>query len=154
VQDVPAADRVPGDHRHDRLGQPADLHVQVGHVEPAYRVLSARVGQVARVTTDPLVTTGAERVRALSGEHDDPYRAVLAGPGERVGDLDQRLRPEGVAHLRPGDRDLRDAVAAVVEADVVIRPDRRPVHRQAGLGDPHGQAIVRPPLTDSVWPVM
>ena len=28
-----AADRVAGDHRHDRLGQPADLHVQVGHVK-------------------------------------------------------------------------------------------------------------------------
>ena len=33
VQHVPAADRVAGDHRHDRLRQAADLHVQVGHVE-------------------------------------------------------------------------------------------------------------------------
>ena len=37
VQHVTAADRVAGHHRDDRLGQPADLHVQVGHVEPADR---------------------------------------------------------------------------------------------------------------------
>jgi hypothetical protein len=30
---------------------------------------------------------------------------------ERVGDLDQRLGPERVAHLGPVDRDLRDPVA-------------------------------------------
>ena len=33
VQHVAAADRVAGDHRDDRLRQPADLHVQVGDVE-------------------------------------------------------------------------------------------------------------------------
>ena len=33
VQHVAAADRVAGDHRDDRLGQPADLDVQVGDVE-------------------------------------------------------------------------------------------------------------------------
>ena len=33
VQDVPAADRVAGDHRDDRLGQAPDLDVQVGDVE-------------------------------------------------------------------------------------------------------------------------
>ena len=35
VQDVAAADRVAGDHRHDRLRQAADLDVQVGDVEAA-----------------------------------------------------------------------------------------------------------------------
>ena len=35
VQHVPAADRVAGHHRHDRLGQPPHLDVQVGHVEAA-----------------------------------------------------------------------------------------------------------------------
>ena len=37
VQHVAAADRVAGDHRHHRLGQPADLDLQVGHVEAADR---------------------------------------------------------------------------------------------------------------------
>ena len=35
VQHVAAADRVAGDHRDDRLGQPAHLDVQVGDVEAA-----------------------------------------------------------------------------------------------------------------------
>ena len=38
VQHVAAADRVPGDHRDDRLWQPADLDVEVGDVEAADRV--------------------------------------------------------------------------------------------------------------------
>ena len=43
VQHVAAADRVAGDHRHDRLGQPADLDVQVGDVEaPDARAAGAR----------------------------------------------------------------------------------------------------------------
>ena len=33
VQHMPASDRVAGDHRHDRLRQPANLDVQVGDVE-------------------------------------------------------------------------------------------------------------------------
>ena len=37
VQHVAAADRVAGDHRDDRLGQAADLDVQVGDVEAADR---------------------------------------------------------------------------------------------------------------------
>ena len=37
VQHVAAADRVAGDHRDDRLGSAAHLHVQVGHVEAADR---------------------------------------------------------------------------------------------------------------------
>jgi hypothetical protein len=36
-----------------------------------------------------------------------------------LGELDDGLRPEGVAHLGPVDRDLRDAVAAELVADVL-----------------------------------
>ena len=43
VQHVPAADRVAGDHRHHRLRQPADLDVQVGHVEAAHAGLVIEV---------------------------------------------------------------------------------------------------------------
>ena len=64
MQHVPAADRVAGDHRHDRLGQPADLHVQVGHVEApdARRLPASSSCQVARVAAHALVAAGAERL--------------------------------------------------------------------------------------------
>ena len=42
VQDVAAADRVAGDHRHHRLRQAADLDVQVGDVEAADAAAAAR----------------------------------------------------------------------------------------------------------------
>jgi hypothetical protein len=54
VQHVAAADGVAGDHRDDRLGQPAHLHVQVGHVEATGRPL-ARLGLVAVVAAHALV---------------------------------------------------------------------------------------------------
>jgi hypothetical protein len=47
---------------------------------------------------------------------------------ERVGDLDDRLRPERVAHLRAGDRDLRDAVAGQLEPNVLVLAGRCPGH--------------------------
>ena len=58
---VPAADRVPGDHRDHRLGQPADLHLEVEHVEPADAVVVA----VAVVAAHALVAAGAERLGTL-----------------------------------------------------------------------------------------
>ena len=110
VQHVAAADRVAGDHRHDRLGQPADLHVQVGDVE-APDACAGRpvvVVEVAGVAAHALVAARAEGVRPLAGEHDHADLGVLARVLERAGDLDDRARAEGVAHLRAGDRDLRD----------------------------------------------
>ena len=109
VQHVAAADRVARDHRHDRLRQPAHLDVQVGDVEaPDAREAVALVLQVAGVAAHALVAAGAERVRALAGEHDHADRLVLAGALERLGDLDDRARAERVADLGPRDRDLRD----------------------------------------------
>ena len=78
VQHVAAADRVAGDHRDDRLGQAADLDVQVGDVEaPDGAGLPGSV-DVARVAAHALVAAGAERERALAGEDDDADRRVLA----------------------------------------------------------------------------
>ena len=109
MQHVPAADRVPGHHRHDRLGQAADLHVQVGHVEAPHR---ARAGlalvQVARVAAHALVAARAERIRTLAGQHDHADLGVLARVLQRSGDLHHGARAEGVSHLRPRDRDLGD----------------------------------------------
>ena len=62
-----AADGVPGDHGDDRLGQPADLDLEVENVEPADPApADLVVAEVAVVAADPLVPAGAERVRALA----------------------------------------------------------------------------------------
>src|SRR5664279_2043511 len=123
VQHVPAADRVAGDHRHDRLGQPADLHVQVGDVKaPDAGAGRSSIGrsvvvEVARVAAHALVAARAERVGTLAGQHDHADLRVLARVLQRARDLHDRARAKGVSHLRAGDRDLRDAVGALV-ADV------------------------------------
>ena len=74
---------------------------------------------VAVVAADALVATGAEGLVARTGEDDHADAGVVAGPVERVLQLEQRLRPEGVAHLGPVDRDLGDPLGGVVE-DVVV----------------------------------
>ena len=127
VQHVAAADRVAGHHRHHRLGQPADLHVQVGDVE-APDARAAR--DVAGVAAHALVAAGAERVRALAGQHDHADLAVLARLVQRVGDLDQRLGPERVADLRAIDGDLGDPLGDLV-ADVLVLARGRPFDRHA-----------------------
>ena len=110
VQHVAAADRVARDHRDHRLRQPADLHLQVEHVEAADAVVVA----VAVVAAHALVAARAERLGALAGEDDHADRRVVAGELERVAELEQRAGPERVAHLGPADRDLGDAVGGVV----------------------------------------
>src|SRR3954451_3156211 len=117
VQHVPAADRVAGDHGDDRLGQPADLHVQVGDVEAP----DARAGLllVALVATHVLVAARAERPVALAGQDDHADLRIFAGKLKRARQLDHRLRAERVAHLRAVDGDLRDPVAGGLVADVL-----------------------------------
>ena len=72
------------------------------------------VPDVAVVATDLLVTTGAEGIGSLTGEHDDANREVVTGSGERIGQLEQRLRAEGVAALGAADGDLGDAFGHLV----------------------------------------
>ena len=111
VEDVAAADRVAGDHRDHRLRQAADLDLQVADVEAADALLGDLVvADVAVVAADPLVAAGAEGLVARAGEDDRADLGVVAGRLEGVAELDQRLRPEGVADLGPVDRDLRDPV--------------------------------------------
>ena len=76
---------------------------------------------VAGVAADALVAARAERVGALAGQDDHADARVLARARERVAELDDRLRAEGVADLRPVDRDLRDAgLARALVADVRV----------------------------------
>jgi hypothetical protein len=103
--------------------------VQVGDVEPADAALRRLVlGQVARIAAHPLISAGAEGVRPLAGEDDHADVEIVARPGEGVGDLDQRLRAEGVTDLRAVDGDLRDAVAGRLVADVRVLAGGAPGH--------------------------
>ena len=77
VEDVAAADRVAGDHRHHRLRQPPHLHLQVGDVEAAER---GALGDVAGVAADRLVAARAERLLALAGEDDRRRPRCPRGP--------------------------------------------------------------------------
>jgi hypothetical protein len=125
TQDLAAADGIASDHRDHRLGQAADLHVQVGHVEAPDR---RPFGHVAGVAAHALVAARAERVRSRAGQHDHADRRVLARALERVGDLDDRLRAERVADLRPVDRQLRDPVAGQLVPDVRVLRCGSPLH--------------------------
>ena len=135
MQHVAAADRVAGDHRDDRLGQAADLDLQVEHVEAADAALGDRVvADVAVVAADALVAAGAERLRSLAGQDDDADLGVVARLLEGVRQLEQRLRPEGVAHLGPVDRDLGDALGVAgsgLVPYVVVVAARGPADRHA-----------------------
>jgi hypothetical protein len=160
VQDVTAADRVAGDHRHDRLRHAANLDVQVGHMEAANRRLSARVlafaarsasslawiggarvirlagaaHVAAALAAHALVAPRAERVRALAGENHHADSEVLADPRESVGELDHRLGSKRVADLGAVDRDLRDpgvGAGRALVADVLVLARRLPRHGHA-----------------------
>ena len=87
----------------------------------------AVVVAVAVVAADALVAAGAERLGALAGEHDHPDRRVVASQLERACQLEQRRRPEGVAHLGPVDGELGDAAGSLV-ANVLPLAGRDPFH--------------------------
>src|SRR5439155_6991546 len=54
----------------------------------------------------------------------DAHPDVIARPVERIGQLEQRLGPEGVAHLGAADGDLGDALGGLVrDVAVVARGD-------------------------------
>src|SRR3712207_7306793 len=68
----------------------------------------------------------------------DADLVVVAGPVEGVAQLEQRLGPEGVVHLRPVDRDLGDALGSGVQ-DVPAVAGRLPVEigRSTRLNSSH-----------------
>ena len=133
----PPADRVTRDHGDDRLGEPADLDLEVEDVQPADAALGHLVvAEVAVVAADPLVAPGAEGVRALAGQDDDADLRVVAADVEGARQLEERLGTEGVAHLGPADGELRDPLCGLV-ADVLELAMSRP------FGGGHGCTLIR-----------
>ena len=109
MQDVPATDRVAGDHGDDRLGQAAYLYLQVEHVEPPDSARShGIVADVAVLAADALVAARAEGVRALAGKDYDADLRIVARLVKGPRELEERLGPECVAHLGATYRQLRD----------------------------------------------
>ena len=116
MQDVAAADRVSGDHRHHRLGEAADLDLEVQHVEPA-----GAVGiDVPIVAPDALIAARAKRLSAGAGEDYNADVRVVARNLERLRHLEHGRRTKCVADLGAVDRDLGHAVPGVVEDVLVI----------------------------------
>src|SRR3981189_2494750 len=102
VPPLPAADRVARDHRHHRLGQGADLLLQIEHVQARHAVAA----DVPLRAPDALVASRAECLIARAGEDGDAGVRVLAHVLEALLQLEQRLGAEGVADLGPVDGDL------------------------------------------------
>ena len=132
MEHLATPDRVARDHRHHGLWQPADLDLEIEHVESTDAALRDRVvADVPVVAADPLIASRAEGVRTLAGQDDHADVGIVARLTEGVGELEQRLGPERVAHLRPADGDLRDPLGDL-EADVVIVAERFPRGRLEG----------------------
>ncbi len=87
-----AADGVSRHHRHHRLGQAADLHVQVGYMEApragGIRITGVVLGEIARVAAHTLIAARAERELALAAQHDHADLRVLARLLESLRELD------------------------------------------------------------------
>src|SRR5665811_2508072 len=97
-------------------------------------------GDVAAVAADALVAARAEGLLAGPGEDHDADPGVLAGELQRGGDLDQGLRPEGVQHLGPVDRDLGDPAGRLV-ADVLVLSPGDPLDRGVEVALGRGFAV-------------
>jgi hypothetical protein len=118
-QHVAAADRIALHLGDDRLPAVADRAVklldrQADQAAAAIAAFLFRTGGAGRV-----VAARAEGAVAGAGQHDDTDVAVILGVAHRLEHLLDRLGAKRVQHLRPVDRDRRDAVALIVE-DVLI----------------------------------
>ncbi len=128
--------------------------MQVGYVEAPDASSSGRVvAEVAGVAAYALVAAGAERVGALAREHDRADVEILSGALERLGQLDQRLRAEGVANLRSVDRELRDpggVAGPQLVADVGVLTGGAPAEL-AHRAHPSGSGRPRSRPGNGVW---
>jgi hypothetical protein len=127
-----AADGIAGDHRHHRLGQATDLHLQVEHIEMVHPLL---VLVTAVIAAHLLIAARTEGLVAGAGEHDDANVRIMMRMGEGIHELAHRAWPEGVAHLRPVDGDAGNALFVMMVEDVLVDPVgySLPTHERALL---------------------
>jgi len=86
--------------------------LEIQHVEATDAPLGhAVVSYVAVISADLLVTARAEGIGALPAQDDHSDVRVVPGHGEGIGELEQRLRSEGVPSLRATDGQLGDPLA-------------------------------------------
>ena len=138
VQDVSAADGVPGDLRDHRLREPTDLDLQVEDVEAADALTrDVVVAHVPVVAANALVAPGAERVGTGAGQDDRADADVVAGHFEGARELEERLGAEGVADLGTVDGDPRDAFGDLVD-DVAELARALPLGQRPGAELLHG----------------
>ena len=128
----PAAERQPIDGRDARLGEARQPAEAVGErVNEAGEV----VGRVEAIELGD-VGTGGEGA-ALTGHHDDPHAGVGLDGVERLVEQGDGVGADGVQPPGAIESEDRDTVVDGEPEDRTVR-----------------HAIVSPPLTDSVWPVM
>ena len=128
MQHVAASDRISRHHGEHGLGEAPYLDLKIQDVQPADTLGI----EVAVITPNSLVTTGAEGLGPGAGEQDDSDRGIVSRDLEGARQLEERRRSKGVAHLRPVDGELGDAACGLV-ADVLPLSRRDPVHRTSLL---------------------
>ena len=73
-----------------------------------------------------LVVAGAKGVGTLSRQDDDADLRILTANFERIVQFDDSLRAKGIAHFRPVDGDLGDALFHALKKKILIRFYRDP----------------------------
>lgn len=122
MEHMPAADGVAGDHGDDGLRQGADLALDVEDVQARDAVFA----DVTGVATHFLIAPGAEGEGTFATEDDDTHVGIFMQHLQRDEHLLHGLRAEGIAHFRPVDGELADAVFGFLKLDVFEGFDRGP----------------------------
>ncbi len=130
MEDVSTPDGVTGDHGDDGLGDASHQDLQIEDVEATDTTLGdGVVPDVAVVTTNLLIPTRTEGVRAFAAEDDHADIRVIAGHGEPVGEFEQCLGTKGIPPFRAANGQLGDPFAYLV-ADVGERAPLLPLGRR------------------------
>ncbi len=122
VEDMAAADGVSCDHGDDGFRQGAELALDVEDVQARDTVFA----DISGIATHLLVAAGAEGERTFSTEDDHTHVRIFMQHLQRDEHLLHRLRTEGIAHFRPVDGELADAVFGFLKLDVFEGLDRGP----------------------------
>ncbi len=122
MEHMPAADGVSGDHGDDGFRQGAELALDVEDVQARNAVFA----NVTGIATHLLIAPRTEGERAFPTKNDDTHIRIFMQHLQRDEHLLHRLRTEGIAHFRPVDGELADAVFGFLKLDVFEGFDRGP----------------------------